>query len=106
MLRLALPRQPGTTHPHSHPQAFRGIAAADPAGWGPYLAQPRRTDRVADRHAAAAGELLGAQHRPAARVVECDRPHDADAAFLPTRRPQLRAVKWLAQRAFLSVGDF
>src|SRR5204863_7217710 len=49
VLRLALPRQPGRTHPRRHAQALRRTAAANTPRWRPYLAQSRRADRALDR---------------------------------------------------------
>jgi uncharacterized heparinase superfamily protein len=86
-------------------QAFRRIAAADHARRRAHLAQSRRTGRTAQRPAAAAADLCRPQHRAAAGAVECDRPHDADAALLPARRRQLCAVQRHEQRAFRPGGD-
>ena len=57
------------------------------------------------RPAAAAADLCRPQHRAAAGAVECDRPHDADAALLPSRRRQLCAVQRHEQRAVRPGGD-
>ena len=67
-------------------------------------AQSRRTGRTAKRPAAAAADLCRPQHRAAAGALECDRPHDADAALLPSRRRQLCAVQRHEQRALGSGG--
>ena len=42
---------------------------------------------------------------PPPALLERDRPHDADAALLPPRRRQLRAVQRHEQRAVRSAGD-
>src|SRR5258707_11167226 len=62
LLRLALPRQPGTPHPRRDAQTFRRIAAADTPRWRAHLAQSRRADRAIDRPVAAAADLRRAQH--------------------------------------------
>ena len=92
-------------HPRRDATAFRRIAAADPARRRPHLAQSRRAGRIAQRHAAAAPDLCRAQHRAAAGAVERDRPHDADAALLPSWRRQLCAVQRHEQRAVRPGGD-
>ena len=55
--------------------------------------QSRRSDRGAARSPAAAPGIRGVQHRAAGAAQQRDRPHDADAALLPSRRRQLRAVQ-------------
>src|SRR5258708_4244426 len=105
LLCLALPRQPGAAHPHRHAQALRRAAAANSSRRRTYLAHSRRADRVADRPAAAAAALCRREGRAAAIAVEWDGPHDADAALLPARRRQLRAVQGHEQRAIRSAGD-
>ena len=92
VLRLALPRQSGTTHPRRHAQALRRTAAANTPRWRPHIAQSRRADRAVDRPVTAAADFRGAQHCAAGRTAECNRSHDADAALLSARRWQLRAV--------------
>ena len=67
--------------------------APDPARRRTCQPQSRRADRAAARPAAAAPGLRGAQHRAAAAAQQRDRPHDADAALLPARRRQFRAVQ-------------
>ena len=101
-LCLANQAQP---HPRRHAKTLRRTAAPDPARWRPHLAQSRRADRAVDRPVAAAADLCRPQHRAAAGAVERDRPHDADAALLPPRRRQLRAVQRHEQRAIGSAGD-
>ena len=80
-------------------QTVGRIAAADPARRRPHLAQSRRADRTVDRPVAAAADLCRPQYRAAAGAAERDRPHDADAALLPPRRRQFRAVQRHEQRA-------
>ena len=69
------------------------LRAPDPARRRPYQPQSRRADRAPGRPAAAAHRVHGAQHCAAAGAAQRHRPHDADAALLPPRRRQLRAVQ-------------
>ena len=57
------------------------------------------------RPAAAPANLRRTQHRTAAGAAERHRPHDADAALLPSRRRRLCAVQWHEQRAVRPFGD-
>src|SRR4051812_956915 len=92
LLRLTLLGQSGAPYPLHHTQARRRIAAADTARWRSHLAQSRSAHRTPDRPVAVAADLCSAQHRAAARVIERDRPDDADAAVLSAWGWQLRAV--------------
>ena len=72
---------------------------------GHFSRNPGALIELLDRPVAAAADLCGPQHRAAAGAAERDRPHDADAAFLPPRRWQLCAVQRHEQRAIRSAGD-
>ena len=78
----------------ARPSACRDeLRAPDPARRRPYQPQSRRADRAAGRSPAAAPGLHRAQHPAAAGAAQRHRPHDADAALLPARRRQFRAVQ-------------
>ena len=76
-----------------HAQAVRRARPAGAARRRTREPQSGRADRVAARPVAAAPGLRGAQRAAAARAQQRDRPHDADAALLPPRRRQFRAVQ-------------
>ncbi len=73
--------------------AGRRAAQADLARRRPYQPQPRRADRIADGPVAAAAIVFRAQPAAAVGAQQRHRPHDADAALLPPRRRQFRAVQ-------------
>ena len=76
-----------------HAHARRRARPPGAARRRPRQPQSGRADRAAARSAAAAPGVRGAQRAAAGRAQQRDRPHDADAALLPPRRRQLRAVQ-------------
>ena len=92
-LRGAVHGRAGAAPAQRGEEPGRGDRAANPARWRTHQPQSRRADRGAARSAAAAPGVRGVQHRAAAAAQQRDRPDDADAALLPPRRRQLRAVQ-------------
>ena len=89
----ALHGQPGAQHQARGQAAERRARPADSSRRRPYQPQSRRADRDSGRPPADAAGVHRPQHAAAGRAAQRRRPHHADAALLPARRRQLRAVQ-------------